>query len=60
MSGPDGDADGEESEGEATEEQAERGSDMAKGATEEHRGTEGEDGDDEESGEKGESKKGEG
>lgn len=60
MSGPDGDADGKESEGEATEEQAERGSDVAKGTTEEDRGTEGEDRDEDKSGEKGESEKGEG
>ena len=60
MSGPDGDADGKESEGEATEEQAERGSDVAKGSTEEHRGSEGENGDEDESDEKSETEKGEG
>ena len=60
MSSPDGSADGKESEGEATEERAERSGEVAKGTTKEHRGTEGEDGDEDERGEKSETEKGEG
>ena len=60
MSGPDGRADGKESEGEATEEQAKRSGVATTETAEEHRGSEGENGDEDESEEKGESENEEG